>query len=96
MFFKSIDKKIEELGFKKVAVNKYAVSYERLNKKYGYTQCVDILHKASGGHVLQSYDKNLHDSIGIGNTSVGLTGYEMKLFYKKMKKMGYVKKPKEV
>lgn len=96
MFFKSIDKKIKELGFKKVADNKYAVSYERLDKVFGYTQCVDILHKASGRHILQSYDKNLSDSLGIGNTSVGLTGYEMKLFYKKMKKMGYVKKNKEV
>ena len=96
MFFKSIDKKIEELGFKKVANNDCVVSYERLDKKYGYTQCVDILHKASGRHILQSYDKYLHDRIGLGNTSVGLTGYEMKLFYKKMKKMGYVKKHKEV
>lgn len=66
MFFKSINKKIKELGFKKVADNKYAVSYERLDKIFGYTQCVDILHKASGRHILQSYDKNLSDSLGIG------------------------------
>ena len=29
---------------------------------------------------------------GIGNTCVGLTGYEMKLFLKKMKKMGLYSK----
>lgn len=36
--------------------------------------------------------KGLSDNKGIGNTCVGLSGYEMKLFYKKMKQMGYVTK----
>lgn len=91
MFFKSVDKKIEELGFKKVEEDQYGIEYERFDKNFGYTQCVNILHKSSGKHILQSYDKNLFDTKGIGNTCVGLTGYEMKLFYKKMKKMGYTK-----
>jgi len=50
------------------------------------------MHKSSGKHILQSYDKDLFDSKGIGNTCVGLTWYEMELFYKKMKKIGYVTK----
>ncbi len=37
--------------------------------------------------ILQSYDPELGDSKGIGNTCVGLTGYEMKLFVKKMKQL---------
>lgn len=90
--FKSIDEKIEEMGFKKVSEDKYGVVYERYNEKYKYTQCVSILHKASGRHILQSYDTELLDSKGIGNTCVGLSGYEMRLFYKKMKQMGYVTK----
>lgn len=32
-------------------------------------------------------DPDLGDSKGIGNTCVGLTGYEMKLFIKKMKQL---------
>ncbi len=43
--------------------------------------------KKSGRHILQSYDPELGDSKGIGNTCVGLTGYEMKLFIKKMKQL---------
>lgn len=90
--FKSIDEKIEEMGFKKTNEDKYGVEYERYSEKYKYTQRVSILHKASGRHILQSYDTGLFDSKGIGNTCVGLSGYEMKLFYKKMKQMGYVTK----
>lgn len=43
--------------------------------------------KKSGRNILQSYDPDLGDGEGIGNTCVGLTGYEMKLFLKKMKLM---------
>lgn len=90
--FKSVDKKIEEMGFKVVEENEYGVEYERYNENYKYTQCVSILHKSSGRHILQSYDKELFDSKCIGNTCVELSGYEMKLFYKKMKKLGYIKR----
>jgi hypothetical protein len=51
-----------------------------------------ILHKASGKHIVQSYDKELFDSKKIGNTCVGLTYYEMQLAQKKMKKLGYKSK----
>ena len=57
--FKSIDEKIEEMGFKKINEDKYGVEYERYSEKYKYTQRVSILHKASGRHILQSYDTGL-------------------------------------
>ena len=45
--------------------------------------------KKSGQHIVQSYDENLTDTKGIGNTCVGLTMYEMKLCIKKMKQKGW-------
>ena len=86
-FFKTIDEKIAELGFTKEREDKWGARYIRKNDRY--TQIVDILHKASGRHILQSYDKDLGDNQNIGNTCVGLTYSEMKLFVKKMAKMGY-------
>lgn len=85
--FKSVDEKIKEIGFVKIEENNHGVMYERKNSKYNYTQSVDILHKDSGRYILQSYDKDLTDKKNIGNTCVGLTEYEMKLFIKKMKKL---------
>ena len=90
--FKSVDKKLKEIGFVKIKEDKYGVRYERKNSKYNFTQSVDILHKASGRHILQSYDNELMDQKKIGNTCVGLTGYEMKLFLKKMKQIGLYSK----
>lgn len=89
--FKNIDKKFEEIGFIKVSEDKYGVAYERKDTKYNFTQVLDILHKASGRHIVQSYDKDLMDTKNIGNTCVGLTYYEMKLALKKMKCLGYHK-----
>jgi hypothetical protein len=85
--FKSVDEKLKEIGFVKIEEDKYGVKYERKNSKYNFTQSVDILHKASGRHILQSYDPDLMDEKKVGNTCVGLTGYEMKLFLKKMKQI---------
>lgn len=86
--FKTVDDKLADIGFAKIKEDEYGVSYERENSKYNFTQSVDILHKASGRHILQSYDNELMDQKKIGNTCVGLTGYEMKLFLKKMKQIG--------
>lgn len=90
--FKSVDEKLKEIGFVKIKEDKYGVRYERKNSKYNFTQSVDILHKASGRHILQSYDNELMDQKKIGNTCVGLTGYEMKLFLKKIKQIGLYSK----
>lgn len=87
--FKSIDKKLEDIGFVKIKDDKYAVTYERKLVKYNYTQVLDICHKVSGKHIVQSYDKDLMDKKGIGNICVGLTYYEMKLIMKKMKQKGW-------
>lgn len=87
--FKSIDEKFAELGFLKVKEDYFGASYERRNSKYRYTQVIDILHKANGKHIVQSYDKDLQDARNIGNTCVGLTVYEMRLCIKKMRQLGW-------
>ena len=87
--FKSIDTQFEEIGFKKIKEDEYGVSYKRFNKQFKFTQVLDILHKSSGKHIVQSYDSSLTDTKNIGNTCVGLTMYEMKLCLKKMKQMGW-------
>lgn len=86
--FKTVDDRISELGFTKEMENKFGVTYTREIKEYGYIQVVDILHKASGRHILQSYDRNMMDEKKIGNTCVGLTYTELRLFSKKMAKIG--------
>lgn len=87
--FKTVDDKFEEIGFKKVIDNKYFVAYERENEVYGYTQCLDILHKSNGRHLVQSYDLDLPDKYEVGNACVGLTYYELKLVMKKMRQKGW-------
>lgn len=82
--FKTVDEKLAEIGFVREDEDDICL-YRRKNR--GYTQEVVLMHKNSGKHILQSYDPDLGDNKGIGNTCVGLTGYEMKLFIKKMKQM---------
>ena len=79
--FKNVDEKLAEIGFIKIKENEYGVVYTRKNEECKYTHTVSILRKSSGSHILQSYD-------AYSFNSVGLTGYEMKLFLKKMRKMG--------
>lgn len=59
--------------------NKYGVSYVRYCNNY--KQCVDILHKENGKHIIQSYQNKIN-SDGLNNC-VGLTIEETKLFLKK-------------
>lgn len=87
--FKTIDAKFEEIGFKKVEETEYGAEFERYDEDFKFTQTLCLLHKQSGRHIVQSYDKALMDAKGIGNTCVGLTMYEMKLCLKKMKQMGW-------
>lgn len=81
--FKTTDEKIEALGFTKTEENQNVVRYIRVGK---FTHVVDILHKANGNDIIQSFDKDLFDEKCVGNTCVGLTYKEAKLFLKKMKK----------
>ena len=87
--FKTIDEKFEEIGFKKIKEDEFGATYERYNDQFKYTHTLDLLHKANGRHIVQSTDNELTDQKGIGNTCVGLTMYEIKLCYKKMKQMGW-------
>lgn len=84
-----IDKKLAKLGFIKVAEDEYGVAYlrEGKDKNYSYDHIVALLHKSSGHHIIQSYDPALSDTLGIGNTAIGLTYEENMLFLKKMKKL---------
>lgn len=85
--FKSVDRKFEEIGFKKVSDDEHGVVYERKHDSgvIKYTHVLDIEKKKSGHHIILSYCKDLFDEKKIGNCCVGLTGYEMKLALKKMK-----------
>ena len=86
---KTVDQKIEDLGFRIIKNDKYGIIYKRWNgsdEEDGYEQIVAILHKKSGKHIIQSYCPSLFDNKCIGSTCVGLTYNEMKLFTKKMKK----------
>ena len=87
--FKSIDEKFKEIGFNKIEEDEYGVRYERYVEEYKFTHTIDLLHKASGRHIVQSCDNELSDQKNIGCTCVGLTMYEMKLCIKKMKQMGW-------
>lgn len=95
MIFESIDKKLRKIGFIKVyedrghgrfvSEDEYGVSYERQIEKYGYTQVLDIRHKASGKHLIQSFQKDVNVD-GFNNT-VGLTYEETKLAMRKYRQM---------
>ena len=87
--FKTVDEKFAEIGFVKVKEDGFGAVYDRNDTKYGYIQRLDLMHKASGLHLVHSYDPFLMDEKNIGNTGVGLSMYEMKLCLKKMKQMGW-------
>lgn len=87
--FKNVDDRLRDIGFVKERDDEYCVAYVRKDPAQGYTHCVDILLKANGHHIVQSYDRELFDSKCIGNTCVGLTYYEMKLVMKKMRQKGW-------
>lgn len=82
--FKSVDEKLSEIGFEKIYESDSGADYEKYVEGFNFVHKVSIVRKSNGKHVLQSYDL---ESIG-----VGLTGYEMKLFLKKMKQMGLYSK----
>lgn len=84
--FKSVDEKLRDLGFVKVENDtKWGASYEREIAKFGYIQCLDIVHKASGRHLIQSYQKDTNED-GFNNT-VGLTYEETRIAMKKYKQL---------
>lgn len=66
--FKTIDEKFEDIGFKKIKDDKYAVTYERYDGESEYMQILDIRHKKNGKHVIQSYNRDLFNMKRIGDT----------------------------
>jgi hypothetical protein len=86
----TVDEKLNKMGFSKVYEDVRRVHYERYNKTYGYHHTVVIERRSVWNEFrLQSYDENLIDKEGIGNTNVALSTTELMLFLKKMKKKEY-------
>lgn len=84
--FKSVDEKLSEIGFEKIYESDSGADYEKYVGGFNFVHKVSIVRKSSGKHLLCSYAPDM------GNIGVGLTGYEMKLFLKKMKQMGLYSK----
>ena len=84
--FKSVDEKLSEIGFEKSYESDSGVDYEKYVGGFHFVHKVSIVRKSSGKHLLCSYAPDT------GCIGVGLTGYEMKLFLKKMKQMGLYSK----
>lgn len=84
MLIKSVDKKLEELGFKKRRENTFESAYERWNSetKHFHRVKIEYNHKIP---ILKSYDPDVYIDTKEGYLSVGLTKKELKLFCKKMK-----------
>lgn len=82
----TVDQKLAKIGFNKVYEDVRRVHYERHDKKYDYYHTVCIERRSVWNEFrLQSYDEQLIDKKGVGNTNVALSTYEVKLFLKKMK-----------
>lgn len=84
--FKSVDEKLSEIGFEKFYESDSGADYEKYIEARNFAHKVSIERKGNGKHLLWSYDPD------VGNIGIGLTGYEMKLFLKKMKQMGLYSK----
>ena len=84
--FKSVDEKLSEIGFEKIYESDSSANYGKYVERFHFVHKVSIVRKSNGKHILQSYDPDAE------NIGVGLTGYEMKLFLKKMKQMGLYSK----
>lgn len=83
--FKSVDERLKDLGFIKLDEDNFGVSYVKDVKKYGFRQRLDIMHKASGKHLIQSYQEGTN-SDGFNNV-VGLSYEETKLAMKKYRQL---------
>lgn len=51
-----VDKRMEKIGYNKTDESYYGAYYEK-EEKQGFIHVVCVLHKASGKHIMQSYDK---------------------------------------
>lgn len=87
--FKSVDEKLKDLGFEKVEKeDKLGACYMRvvpINNDESYIHRLDILHKASGNHIIQSYQEGVNTD-GFNNM-VGLNYKTIKLATKKYRQL---------
>lgn len=87
--FKNVDEKLKDLGFVKVEnENEYGACYMRnvpIDNDDSYIHRLDILHKVSGKHIIQSYQENVN-SDGFNNM-VGLSYEVTKLAMKKYRQL---------
>ena len=58
-----IDKAMEKHGYTKTKENEYGAHYSK-REPQGFDHIVCVLHKASGKHLLQSYDAEVHEVDG--------------------------------
>lgn len=58
------------------------VRYSKYNDEYKYVHYIDLLHKKSGRHIIQSHDEN--------DTMVGLEPKLAHLAIRKMKEKGWI------
>lgn len=56
---KFVDKQMKKRGYNKIEEGYYGAHYEKEEKEIAETfiHAVGVLHKASGNHIMQSYDK---------------------------------------
>ena len=55
-----IDKAMRKCGYIKTRENQYGVCYEK-REPQGFDHVVCVMHKASGKHIMQSYDAQVHE-----------------------------------
>lgn len=87
MLFRTVDEKLyQDHGFYRIGPDtEYGACYRRYVNEHDYSQRVDILHKKSGKHLIQSYQEDVNKD-GFNNV-VGLTYKELKLFMKKYRQL---------
>lgn len=78
--FKSVDDKLEAIGFKKIEESEDIVVYKRQQPEF--VQILELSHRGKGQNTMHSYQMGVN-SDGYYN-SVGLTAYEAHLASKKM------------
>lgn len=91
MHFTRADKKLTKLGFSKYDTepdkeNKYSVSFGKPDLSCGGIHRIDIIQKANGKHIIQSYYESVDSDDGL-NDCVGLTYKEMKAVMRKYREM---------
>lgn len=84
-----IDKAMRKRGYIKTRENQYGVCYEK-REPQGFDHVVCVLHKASGKHLLQSYDADVHEVNGdFINSVCGVEIPVLLLMWLKAKYLGF-------